>query len=90
MVVFFLNGSCKLKCNFHFFIIKCKRHYRSCVLRQIMEKMMVSGMAVGDASNITPVQSKHVFMLCCSTQIMESVILFSVRVLLVTWCVLIN
>ena len=51
---------------------------------------MVSGMAVGDASNITPVQSKHVFMLCCSTQIMESVILFSVRVLLVTWCVLIN
>ena len=51
---------------------------------------MVGGMAVGDASKITPVQSKHVFMLCCSTQIMESVILFSVRVLLVTWCVLIN
>ena len=30
---------------------------------------MVGAMAAGDASKITSVQIKHVFMLCCSTKI---------------------
>ena len=53
-------------------IFKYKHHYRSCVLKQILE-----------------IQIRHIFMLCCSTQIMHVQFWFlKIRVLLVTWCVL--
>ena len=47
---------------------------------------LLSATVAGEASQTTPVQFTHVFVLRCSTQI---VILIPVRVLLVTWCVLI-
>ena len=40
-----------------------------------------SAMAAGDASQTTPVQITHVFVLCC---------LIPVRALVITWCALIN
>ena len=47
---------------------------------------LLSAMVAGEASQTTPVQFMHVFVLLCCTQI---VILIPVTVLLVTWCVLI-
>ena len=47
-------------------------------------------MAAGNASQTTSVGIMHVFVLCCTTQIVVCTILIPVKVLLRTWCVLIN
>ena len=43
--------------------------YRTCIVVSLQIAALAQSMAVGDASQTTPVQFTDVFMLCCSTQI---------------------
>ena len=52
----------------------------SCILNVV--SFHLSTMAAGNASQTSPVQITHVFVLCCTTQIMPHTILIPVRVLL--------
>ena len=83
-------------------IVKCKRHYRSCVLRLTVENIINSEFSlhlgkfymfrihvVYSPCSKLPLSDMHVFVLCCTTQIMRTYNFDSCKSF-TTWCVLIN
>ena len=67
-------------------VFLCIPHAVSLQIASLAQSTL-SAMASGGTSQTTSVQIMHVFILCCSTQI---VCVPSVRIFLVIWCVLIK
>ena len=74
--------------NLNFLCVLCISHTLHLQIDTLAQSTL-SNMAAGDASQTTPVKIMHV--LCCVVFTkLSNAILISIKVLLVTWCVLIN